>query len=59
MKRVFLAVTLAAATILSACGDQTQNVTRGQTLPLGFGNIAPDHSGGTSTRTSLDLLSLG
>jgi len=59
MKRTVLIATLAAASIVAACGGQTHSVTRSQYAPHGIGSYAPDYGGGTSTRSSFDLLSLG
>ncbi|MEO9683542.1 MAG: hypothetical protein ABJR46_05560 [Tateyamaria sp.] len=58
MKRIFLVATLTAATVVSACGDQAQSVTRTQTVPLNFSDFGADLGGATSTRSSIDLLSL-
>ncbi|WP_299372082.1 hypothetical protein [uncultured Tateyamaria sp.] len=59
MKHILLIITLAAISGVAACGGGSQNVTQSNFKPLGIGSYSPDHSGGTSARSSFDLLSLG
>lgn len=58
MTRIQITLVLAALSALGACGDATQAVTRGDTTPLGFSALQPDHDGATSQRAMIDLLSL-
>jgi len=58
MKRILLITTLFAATLLAACGGQSHSVSQSNYAPLGIGIYMPDPSGGTSARSSFDLLSL-
>jgi len=59
VKRILLTAILCTSTLVAACGQQAQTVTRGQPAPYGFMEFAPDYNGATSTRSSIDLLSLG
>ncbi|WP_299728872.1 hypothetical protein [uncultured Tateyamaria sp.] len=58
MKRIIAFATLAALMGVAGCGTTTDEVTRSEAAPLGIFGIKPDHSGATSTRSSIDLLSL-
>ncbi|MFL4469503.1 hypothetical protein ACERZ8_06330 [Tateyamaria armeniaca] len=55
MKRIII---LALLSLAAACGTSQDNVSRSQAAPLGIFGPGPDHSGATSTRSSVDLLSL-
>ncbi|WP_299295708.1 hypothetical protein [uncultured Tateyamaria sp.] len=59
MKHTFLIIALAAISGVAACGGGSHDVTQDNFKPLGIGSYSPDYSGGTSTRSSFDLLSLG
>lgn len=57
VKHFYFISLLSAVSIVAACSSQVENVTRSQTMPLGFKSFLPDHSGATSTRSAVDLLS--
>ncbi|MEX0311236.1 MAG: hypothetical protein AB3N17_13445 [Tateyamaria sp.] len=58
MTRIFLIIAFLFATGLAACGPSGQSVTRNDVDTLGFAPYAAQYTGGTSARTSVDLLSL-
>ena len=57
MKRVYLTSFLLVTTLLAACGESDQNVSRTQSAPLDPISTADSQTGYFSSRSAVDLLS--
>ena len=59
MKRLVLISIVAATSLVAACGEGDQNVSRNQGAPLDLTPAEPAQPGYFSSRSALDLLSFG